>query len=60
MAIGREPSDALEAELAGEPGVVLVNALVKEFRASMVVGVYRLSCRLLMLALGPDVFRAIL
>jgi uncharacterized protein len=35
-------------------------ALIKEFRASMVVGVYRLSCRLMMLVLTPDVFRAIL
>lgn len=60
MVIGRQPDGALEAELARDPGVRLTQALVKEFRASMVVAVYRLSSRLLMLALGPDIFRAIL
>jgi len=43
-----------------DQGVALVRELIHEFRASMVVGVYRLSCRLMMLALTPDVFRAIL
>ena len=60
MVIGREPSNPLEAALSSDPGVPLVTALIKEFRASMVVGVYRLSCRLMMLALGPDIFRALL
>lgn len=60
VVVGREPSGALEEELATDPGARLVQVLIKEFRASMVVGVYRLSCRLLMLALGPDVFRALL
>ena len=60
LVIGRPPTTSLEQELSQEPGVYLVNALVKEFRASMVVNVYRLSCRLMMLALGPDIFRAIL
>jgi uncharacterized protein len=60
IVIGREPSSSLEEELAEDPGARLVQVLVKEFRASMVVAVYRLSCRLLMLALSPDVFRALL
>jgi len=34
--------------------------MIHEFRGSMVVGVYRLTSRLLMLALGPDIFRALL
>ena len=34
--------------------------LIHEFRASMVLAVYRFSCRLMMLALTPDVFRTIL
>jgi hypothetical protein len=34
--------------------------LIHELRASMVVAVYRLSCRFTMLALTPDVFRTIL
>ena len=33
----------------------MVQGLVREFRASMVVAVFRLTSRLLMLALGPDV-----
>jgi hypothetical protein len=60
LVIGRPPETALEADLAADPGVPLVQDLIKEFRGSMVVQVYRLTCRLLMLALTPDVFRAIL
>ena len=60
LAIGRAPASPLAAELAADPGIALVRELIHEFRASMVVGVYRLSCRLMMLALTPDVFRAIL
>jgi uncharacterized protein len=43
-----------------DPGITLIGRLVHEFRASMVVGVLRLTSRLLMLALGPDTFRMIL
>jgi uncharacterized protein (UPF0276 family) len=64
LAVGRDPQGAcakeLAAKLANDKGVALMQALIKEFRASMVVGVYRLSCRLMMLVLTPDVFRAIL
>ena len=60
IVIGRKPSNDLERELARDPGTRLVASMVKEFRGSMVVGVYRLTSRLVMLALGPDVFRAIL
>lgn len=60
IAIGREPTTALATELAADPGAQLVQGLVKEFRGSMVVAVYHLTCRLLMLALGPDIFRALL
>lgn len=58
--IGRPAVTSLEQELSQDPGASLVNALIKEFRASMVVAVYRLTSRLMMLALGPDIFRAIL
>jgi len=58
--IGRPAATSLEQELSQDPGASLVNALIKEFRASMIVSVYRLTSRLMMLALGPDVFRAIL
>jgi hypothetical protein len=60
MVIGREPQTPLDHELIADPGVPLVRALVEQFRASMVVGVYRLTSRFLMLALTPDVFTALL
>jgi len=60
LAIGRAPAVSLANELASDPGIGVIRDLIREFRASMVVGVYRLSCRLMMLALTPDVFRAIL
>ena len=60
LAIGQHPASSLAQELASDKGVALIRALIHEFRASMVVGVYRLSCRLMMLALTPEVFRAIL
>jgi uncharacterized protein len=60
IVIGREPSTDLEHELAADPGTRLVASMVNEFRGSMVVGVYRLTSRLLMLALGPDIFRGLL
>jgi uncharacterized protein (UPF0276 family) len=59
LAIGRTPAGAA-GELADDPGVAVVRNLIREFRASMIVGVLRLTARLLMLALGADVFRAIL
>jgi uncharacterized protein (UPF0276 family) len=46
--------------LADDPGVRLMASLVREFRASMIVGVLRLTSRLLMLALGSGAFRVIL
>lgn len=60
LVVGQPATSALALELAQDRGVALMRTLVQEFRASMVVGVYRLSCRLMMLALTPDVFRAIL
>lgn len=60
VVIGRTPATALAVELVSDPGTSLVRDLIQEFRASMVVSVYRLSCRLMMLALTPNVFRAIL
>lgn len=60
VVIGRAPDTPLEQELGGDPGTKLMRNLVHEFRASMVVSVYRFTSRLLMLALTPDVFRAFL
>jgi hypothetical protein len=60
LVIGRAPEDDHMRELAADPGVAMVNHLLSEFRASMIVSVLRLTSRLIMLALGPDVFRTIL
>jgi uncharacterized protein len=60
LVIGRAPSDEVTRELATDPGVAVINRLACEFRASMIVSVLRLTSRLLMLALGPDIFRSIL
>lgn len=46
VVIGREPKNPLELELSRDKGTLLVNALINEFRASMVVAVYRLSSSL--------------
>jgi hypothetical protein len=60
LAIGQMPEGVAAMELRSDKGVDLMRGLIHEFRASMVVGVYRLSCRLMMLTLTPDVFRALL
>jgi uncharacterized protein (UPF0276 family) len=60
LAIGKDPTGGMAHQLAGDRGVEVIQELIKEFRASMVVGVYRLSCRMMMLVLTPGVFRAIL
>jgi uncharacterized protein (UPF0276 family) len=53
-------TDAMRASLAEEAGVQLVRDLVFSFRASMVVQVLRLSTKLLLCSVGPEVFRRML
>jgi uncharacterized protein len=60
LVTGRPADDSCGEELSDDPGVRLVEGLVHEFRASMIVGVLRLTSRFLMLALGPEAFRTIL
>lgn len=60
LVIGRSPNDDMANELVSDPGVNIINRLIQEFRASMIVNVLRLTSRLMMLALGPDIFRTIL
>ena len=60
VVIGRRANDELSRELERDPGVRIVEELIHEFRASMIVGVLRLTSRLLMLALGPAAFRTLL
>lgn len=60
LVIGRPSSEQLSVELAEDPGIRIIEGLIHEFRASMIVGVLRLTSRLLLLALGPEVFRILL
>jgi uncharacterized protein (UPF0276 family) len=63
LVIGHSPDDGgdeLARDLAKDSGVRVVNRLIGEFRASMIVGALRLTARLMMLAIGPDLLRAIL
>ena len=58
--LGRSSGDELGEELLQEPGVRIVQQLVHEFSASMIVRVLNLTARLLMLTLGPPAFRTLL
>lgn len=60
LVTGRAANGGFADEIADDPGVRLVEGLIHEFRASLIVGVLRLTSRIIMLALGPDVFRALL
>ena len=60
LVVGRAPSPGIGAELAEDAGVTLLQKLSLEFRASMIASNLRRTTRLLMLALGEDVFRMIL
>jgi uncharacterized protein (UPF0276 family) len=60
LVTGQPANDECGAELANDRGVRLIEGLIHEFRASLIVGVLRLTSRLMMLALGPRAFRAIL
>jgi len=58
LAIGHSSTEPLANQLTHDPGVAIINRLVNEFRAAMIVSTLRLASRLLMLALGVDKFRA--
>jgi uncharacterized protein len=60
LVIGRSPEHDLETELSADSGVALLQKLALEFRASMIATNLRRTTRLLLLALGEDVFRMIL
>jgi hypothetical protein len=60
LVVGRGANDEIGRELMRDPGVRVIERLIHEFRASMIVRVLPLTSRFLMLALGPDVFRTIL
>ena len=60
LVIGRSPAHELAIELCEDSGVALLQKLAMEFRASMIVSNLRRTTRLLLLALGEEVFRMIL
>ncbi len=60
LVIGRSPEQALGKELANDEGLALLQKLSLEFRASMITSNLRRTTRLLILALGEPVYRAIL
>jgi uncharacterized protein (UPF0276 family) len=60
LAIGHSFTGPLANQLAQDPGVTIINRLVNEFRAAMIVSTLRLASRLLMLTLGTEKFRALL
>jgi uncharacterized protein (UPF0276 family) len=60
LIVGRPPGEGLGKQLAGDPGVALVQNLAMEFRASMIANNLRRTIRLMILALGEDVVRVIL
>jgi hypothetical protein len=60
LVVGRAPGHDFGIELSEDPGVALVQRLALEFRASMIASNLRRTTRLLLLALGEDVFRMIL
>jgi uncharacterized protein (UPF0276 family) len=47
-------------QVISDPGVHILNKLINEFRGSMLVSVYRLTCRYIMLSLGVETFQIIL
>jgi len=60
LVVGRPAEGDLAADLSGEPAIRVIQGLVFEFRASMIVGALRMTSRFLMLSLGPKAFRIIL
>jgi uncharacterized protein len=60
LVTGQPVDDGSGDELSEDPGVRVVEGLIHEFRASLIVGVLPLTSRFIMLALGPPAFRTIL
>jgi uncharacterized protein len=61
LVIGKAPdAETLSHELGGDRGVPLVAAMIREFRASMLVRVLPMSMRLLLLTLGTDAVRTLM
>lgn len=61
LAVGRSiESSELCFDLSADPGLAILKKLITEFRGSMLVNCFRLTCRFLMLVVGIEPFLAIL
>jgi uncharacterized protein (UPF0276 family) len=60
LVVGQCANDQIGLELAQDPGVQVVERLIHEFRASMIVRVLPLTSRFIMLAMGSQAFRTLL
>jgi uncharacterized protein len=60
LVVGTEPQSQLEAELARDPGVGLLQSLVARFRSGRLVSALPLTTRLLLLTSGGERFRELL
>ncbi|MEO1289265.1 MAG: DUF692 family multinuclear iron-containing protein [Chloroflexota bacterium] len=61
LVTGQPPIDEkLIQDLVADPAIKLIQKLIHEFRASMIVRTMPYSARLMMLALGVDIFKAIM
>lgn len=60
LVIGKKSTEQLASKLAEDPGVVIMQKLVWNFRAGMIVDNLKLTCRLLMLSKGDEFFQQLL
>ncbi len=60
LVIGKKGEGCLAAELAADPGARLLQNLVRDFRAGMIVSTLKLTSRLLMLHGGKSLLRNLL
>lgn len=60
LVTGQKAVGPLAEDLAQDEGITIINKLISEFRASMIVTILRLTSRLLMLSVGHEILRLIL
>ncbi len=59
LAIGKNQPASI-GSMQVEPGVEIIRKLVNEFRASMLVSIFKLTSRFIMLSMGVEVFKTLL
>ena len=61
LSVGGEPvASSIYAELENDPAIPVIQKLITEFRGSMLVALFPMSCRLMVLTLTEAVFMTIL